>query len=586
MPEKRVDEYALELGLEVDELIERLQKYGLAVEDASSLVSEEDLKPLRPELYQHTGGSLTVDELAEKLGFPSEFIEESVRALQGDPQGVFDQLDPETIQALTGSKESLRVKELGRRLGLSSRKTLKLLNRLGRPALHNRSRVDPVTVNVLSALRLGGIKEYLGDKKKTRSKGGVSQKSSGSYSSTFGFAFIITSCICFLLTVGYVAYGFYGLSRMSQPARMSLAHKDENSSSHKSLQKIKSSRPMNLLILGVEATDWVHKGRSDTIMVARIDPARNQVTIVSIPRDSRVPMGKYGQQKLTHAYFFGRAPLVQETITKNFGIPIDRCVEVHFEGFYEIVDYLGGVDLDVEKPIHSPKFWNFRPFIIPAGKQHLSPKEALAYVHFRFDKMGDIGRIERQQKFVRAVAKQIRQSNNLVELPIMINQLASHLRTNMSITEMLFWGKILWRVNLEEVETEMVPGTPKMIYDKDAGKKLSFWIVDHDKAAPLISRVFDIPPYQEEEEPESQKSDTKNGDTQSLSSSQSSKQYTVKTGDALSSIADRFGVEVSDLLKANPKISDVGRIQAGDVLTIPLDKSSNKENHSLDEQSN
>ncbi len=81
MAEKKLSEYARELGLEVDELVERLQRYGLHVEDASSPVLEEDLRPFRPELYQHPGGSLSTNQLAERLGFSSEFIEESVRIL-------------------------------------------------------------------------------------------------------------------------------------------------------------------------------------------------------------------------------------------------------------------------------------------------------------------------------------------------------------------------------------------------------------------------------------------------------------------------------------------------------------------------
>ncbi len=477
-------------------------------------------------------------------------------------------------------KEPLRVKELGRRLGLSSRRTLRLLEKLGRPALHNRSRIDPVTVNVLSKVQLGGIKEYLRLKKRAGSERQAAKSGEGSYSSVFGIAFIIASWLCFLLTAGYIAYGFYGLSRMSQQASVSLTHNDKN---YESPKKIESSEPINVLVLGIEATDWEDKTRSDTIMVARVDPANGKVTIVSIPRDSRMPMGKYGEQKLAHAYFFGGAPFVEETITENLGIPIDRRVEVHFQGFYEIVDYLGGIEIQVEKPMRSPRFWNFRPFTIPAGKRRLSPKQALAYVHFRFDRKGDIGRIERQQKFVRAVAKQIKKSNNLIELPIMVNQLASHMRTNLSVTEMLFWGKILWKIDLSDVETETVPGSPKMIYDKDAGKKLSFWLIDDDKAAPLISRVFDIPLYQKEDERKPQKSNNDKEDAPvrakpdinygqeapAASSSQASQQYTVKQGESISSIADQSGIEVGDLIKANPQVSDANLIEAGDVLTIP-----------------
>ncbi len=430
MSDKRVFEYARELGLESQELKEKLEEHGIPVENHLSVVSEKDIKPLRPELYYHQGGNLTVDELAKRLGLVPEFIALSVQILNKNPQEEVSYLASDTIDILTAPQRPLRLDELAWKLEISPHNMSKLLEKIDRPVEHYRSKVDPITVNIIEKIQFEGIKEYLKNKKKNKSL----LLKVGQYS-------LVILLIFFLSSIAYIAYGFYGLTKISQPNKINPKNNKYNFKS----KKLKPNQPINVLVLGVEATDWENPARSDTIMVVRVIPKTNEVTIVSIPRDSRVEVEDYGKQKLTHAHFYGGSQLLIDTIYENFGIPIDRCVEVNFKGFYEIIDYLGGVDLYVEKPIYSPKFWDFDPFTIPEGDQHLNAKEALAYVHFRFDQKGDIGRIERQQKFIKVISNEIKKTNNIVDLPRMINRLAQHVRTDMTISEMLSWARLLWK---------------------------------------------------------------------------------------------------------------------------------------------
>jgi LCP family protein required for cell wall assembly len=171
---------------------------------------------------------------------------------------------------------------------------------------------------------------------------------------------------------------------------------------------------LNFLLLGSDTRDPENQGgsRSDTIIVLHLDKNRSKAQMVSIPRDTWVfvPKSKNGQYgntnaKINAAYAWGGVPLVVQTVEKFTGIRIDHVAIVDFSGFKEIVDALGGVDIDVPQSFTSTHSLN------PDGKRHFAKgmqtmdgAAALDYARERFAfKDGDFARIQHQQQVIKAI---------------------------------------------------------------------------------------------------------------------------------------------------------------------------------------
>jgi len=169
------------------------------------------------------------------------------------------------------------------------------------------------------------------------------------------------------------------------------------------------------LIVGSDARDgWRDDGtvgaRTDTIMLLH-RPAHGPVALISLPRDSYVSIPGYGQNKINAAFAFGGPHLLVQTVEQLTGLTIDRYVEVGFLGVEGMVDSLGGVrlcyDADVDDP-YSEMVWS-------AGCHQVDGNQALAFSRMRYsDPLGDIGRVQRQQQVVSAVAKGIMSPSTLL----------------------------------------------------------------------------------------------------------------------------------------------------------------------------
>ncbi len=165
---------------------------------------------------------------------------------------------------------------------------------------------------------------------------------------------------------------------------------------------------LSVLIIGTDELLEYDPGRSDTIMWAFLDFRRDTVDIVSIPRDTIVwiPRGKGFYDKIAHAYSYGGADLVHRAVEGFLGVEIDEVVKVDYSGFVRIIDTLGGVRIDVENDMrYNDRAANLH-IDIKKGLQVLDGRKALEYVRFRHDRMGDLGRIDRQQKFLEALREQ------------------------------------------------------------------------------------------------------------------------------------------------------------------------------------
>jgi len=255
--------------------------------------------------------------------------------------------------------------------------------------------------------------------------------------------------------------------------------------SHKGVKEAKKvlvanagDEPINILLLGADIRKN-DPGRSDTIMILRIDPAKKRAVLLSIPRDSRVEIPGHGRTKINAAFSYGGAKLTIETVSQLTGLEFNHYAVVDMMGFIHIVDALGGIDIDVEKRIRNATFhYNFEP-----GLQHMDGKHALSYVRFRHDAEGDFGRIRRQQQFLKAIADRFLRIEAIPQYPRIANIAARYLETDMSITEMISLARLLASLPKENLETGMLPGTPKSIGG------VSYVLLDEAKMKVILETV-------------------------------------------------------------------------------------------------
>ena len=193
-----------------------------------------------------------------------------------------------------------------------------------------------------------------------------------------------------------------------------------------------------IMIMGVdERSDDI--GRSDTLMVATIDPVKNETSLLSIPRDTRVAIPRNGYDKINAAYAYGGEKLTQRTVEDFLGIRIDHYVIINIHAFQKIVDAIGGIDINVEKRMYYEDPWDDDGGLIidlRPGMQHMDGKTAVTYVRYR-DEDGDIGRVKRQQKFMRACVDAVTTPAILPRLPGIISSVIDSVKTDLSVRQML-----------------------------------------------------------------------------------------------------------------------------------------------------
>ncbi len=258
----------------------------------------------------------------------------------------------------------------------------------------------------------------------------------------------------------------------------------------------RTSKQTNMLVAADKATVMImgvdtrkdDVGRSDTLMVATIDPTNNQAAILSIPRDTRVQIPGYGWDKINAAYAYGGYKLTRTTVEQLLDVPMNHYVIINIQGFQKIIDAIGGVDIDVEKRMYynDPYDDNGGLHInLQPGLQHMDGKTAITYVRYR-DSEGDIGRIKRQQKFMLAVMEKVLSPSIIPRIPTIISEVFSCVQTDMSIRQLLAFFGSLRKAQQNGLKTEMVPGTPMYI------NGISYWIPNITKLRSSVADTLDI----------------------------------------------------------------------------------------------
>lgn len=269
--------------------------------------------------------------------------------------------------------------------------------------------------------------------------------------------------------------------RMADSATIS----DEVTEVLKAAEPERRDDPFYMLIMGVDARELGEESRSDTLIVARIDPPQNRVTMLSIPRDTRVDIPGHGTTKINAAHAYGGPALAIETVSELTGLPISHYAEVNFAGFKQIVDALGGVTVDVPEDIYDMKAANHVEAAarLEQGVQYLDGAHALTFVRSRQFPEGDLQRIRNQQTFFKAVLVEMQKPANLLRLPSAIEAVADAMYTDLSVGDMLRIANQMKGMDPDDLETVTMPGTPQNI---GGG---SYIVIDDDAFSEMLARI-------------------------------------------------------------------------------------------------
>lgn len=241
---------------------------------------------------------------------------------------------------------------------------------------------------------------------------------------------ILLAVIAVMLLVGgvFAAYAYY---QTKQTANSIYKASDENASA-----VVKQKKPLSILLLGIDtgADGRTDKGRSDTMIVATINPTTKKTTFVSIPRDTMAEMTASGEtsiQKINSAYEIGGAKTAKKTVSKLLNIPINYYLTLNMGGLAKIVDAVGGVT------VTSNLTFTFNNITIKKGTHHLNGKQALSFARMRYDDpKGDYGRQLRQQQVIKAVTKKLLSLNGVANYQKILSVVQNNLQTDLSFSDM------------------------------------------------------------------------------------------------------------------------------------------------------
>jgi LCP family protein required for cell wall assembly len=209
----------------------------------------------------------------------------------------------------------------------------------------------------------------------------------------------------------------------------------------------------NVLLLGSDARGN-EKSRADTIMILHYNEDKKTFKLTSIMRDSYVAIPGHAKHKINSAFARGGPELMRQTIKQNFDIDLQYYAIVNFQGFVKLIDevFPNGVEINVEKEMSAYVDTPLKP-----GLQRLNGAQMLSYVRFRHDAIGDFGRVQRQQKAIKAIREQLSGFQTIAKLPKLIGVVTPYINTNMATTDGLFMAKEFLSSDQGNIETLRIP---------------------------------------------------------------------------------------------------------------------------------
>lgn len=243
---------------------------------------------------------------------------------------------------------------------------------------------------------------------------------------------------------------------------------------------------LNVLVLGNQADE----GTSDTMILAHLDLDRHLATLVSIPRDTWVDVPRYGWMKINSAIGAGGPQLSATVVSALLGAPIDAIMVVRPEGAKQLVDAMGGLNVNVEHDMNYDDNWGNLHIHLKKGEQYLTGGQVLDYMRYRGDADGDFGRMRRQQQVVREIAREMSRPSQWSKLPHLVQLARQDVITKLSDKQLEALIEVYRSVDADDVRALTLPSRVGSVGDA------SVVFVD-ERWAKLIGKLLfsrDAPP--------------------------------------------------------------------------------------------
>ncbi|MGI6590056.1 MAG: LCP family protein [Eggerthellaceae bacterium] len=242
-------------------------------------------------------------------------------------------------------------------------------------------------------------------------------------------ALIVILVVALLLAAFAVAATLY-LNNLNSILRG--GDSEEQSQIADSLAPSVGDEPFYMLLIGCDDREGVSGARADTTILARIDPGNCKVTLLSIPRDTAINIEGHGVQKFNAAYAFDGTSGTIDAASKLCGVKISHYAEIHFEDLIDLIDYMGGVEVDVPMDIDDADAGGS----LKAGKQTLNGEEAMIFARSRSYATGDFQRTTNQRLLIEACLKKL-MSMSATDLPGVITKMAKCVTTDYDVSSLI-----------------------------------------------------------------------------------------------------------------------------------------------------
>jgi len=271
------------------------------------------------------------------------------------------------------------------------------------------------------------------------------------------------------------------------------------------LQLPQLTRPVNILVLGIkvitsDVDDSLSRkygyhalvnsfeGLSDTMFLVRFDPSQKKLSVLSIPRDTRAWVDGLGMTKINAANSRGGPALSAKAVSELLGgVPIDRYMRINVQGVEKLLDALGGLTVYVPRDMKYQDDSQHLYINLKQGRQHLNGEQALAFLRFRHDEYGDIGRVQRQQMAMRSLKEQALNPTTLLKLPDILSVIRENLDTNLSMEEIVALAGFATQVDRQNVQMLVTPGD----YGDIARYGTSYWLPYPNQIRDMMAKHFE-----------------------------------------------------------------------------------------------
>lgn len=296
--------------------------------------------------------------------------------------------------------------------------------------------------------------------------------------------------ISFIVSLIIFSFVFIAVDKsfFSKDRGASIADEEEVDISHEEFEEPEEIKDeMLFLMLGVDSNDLDEHSniRTDTMMLTKVNFNTGEIDLLSIPRDTRTEVrGKL--DKINHAHSYEGIDLTLETVEDFLNIDLDYYVKVNYDAVKEVVDKIGGVDIDVPKrmkysdPTAEPPLY----IDLDKGQQVLDGDQSLQYLRYRSYQDGDLGRVAAQQIFIKEFVSQTFSLKNLFKIPSLIKTYYDYVDTNIPMTTILKGASFKKEDVTDNLNTYTIPGEARMI---NGG---SYYVYEEEATEELIEEVF------------------------------------------------------------------------------------------------